>query len=1043
LGGPIWIPKVFDKDKAFFFVNYEEFRLPEKSSPRTRTILSSQAQSGIYRFNNASNIVGQNNISCVQNPAPLTTWLCSFDVLARATSLNNPNLPGTTDGSVTGVLSRIRSSIASLPVVNTGDPNLQQVTFFNSGQQTRRFPTVRFDFNPWKNHHIENIWNYQQFQSNEDFLNGSDQAFPGFPNFGSQQSNRFSNTTAWVWNINKSIVNEARFGVLGGTSLFNTQVNPGQFEDQGGRALAISAAGISNGYTLTSNERRNSPVEQFTDTLTWNTGNHSFSFGGSFTQVNLWRQAQGPVVPIINFGLSSTLEAANFVSITSGLPTANQGGAAALYATLTGRISSVSGTSYMDENTLKLTYNGTLFQRAKQKEFGFYGQDTWKLRPNLTITGGLRWEVQGPFIPTNNTYSFSTIESVYGESGFGNIFKPGTLTGSPTVFSKLESGASIWHTDKNNIAPSIGVAWQPNWGKGFLRPIFGDAGQTVIRGGFSRAYVREGTNTFLSIIGSNPGASVSATRNITGSPTTLPLNTLLRNGTPAPPAICPPNVTTNCVPDALTFPYFGTASDSVNVFDPNLRTGFVDSISIGIQRELTSDMAIEFRYVSNRGHDLWRQYNINEVNVLENGFLNEFALAQQNILENVKAGRGANFRYFGPGTNTNPLPIIMAYFSGLAPTAANAANTANYSSSFFANTTFTNLLNPLNPNPTSFAATIGQTTNASLFEPTRISAGIPVNFFYVNPSKRGGGAWILDNSSKTWYDAFQFEFRRRMTKGLLIQMNYTFSKALANTFASSSVAADQPATLHPGLDMRRGVSPFDVTHAVKTNFIWELPVGRGKWLAGDSPNWVNHLIGGWGLNGNVRWQSGTPLSLGNVQLVGMTLKELQKAVGVYYNQADASGVQTNRDVYFLPLDIRQNTYRAFNIAFTGGVASYTQGTPSGRYLAPAGTGNCMQAYSGACGFQNLVLKGPDFFRADISIVKKIRFTEKINGEIRAEFLNAFNNINFIAGAAGNDVNSIGGTNATTFSRFTAAYQDISTTNDPGGRLTQFVFRLNF
>jgi len=114
-----------------------------------------------------------------------------------------------------------------------------------------------------------------------------------------------------------------------------------------------------------------------------------------------------------------------------------------------------------------------------------------------------------------------------------------------------------------------------------------------------------------------------------------------------------------------------------------------------------------------------------------------------------------------------------------------------------------------------------------------------------------------------------------------------------------------------------------------------------------------------------------------------------------------------------------------------------------RLFVAAGAGNCVQAYSGECGFQNLVLKGPGFFRADISIVKRLKFTETMNLELRGEFLNAFNNINFIAGAAANDVNTIGGQGATTFARYTAAYQDTSTTNDPGGRLVQLVLRFTF
>jgi hypothetical protein len=111
-------------------------------------------------------------------------------------------------------------------------------------------------------------------------------------------------------------------------------------------------------------------------------------------------------------------------------------------------------------------------------------------------------------------------------------------------------------------------------------------------------------------------------------------------------------------------------------------------------------------------------------------------------------------------------------------------------------------------------------------------------------------------------------------------------------------------------------------------------------------------------------------------------------------------------------------------------------------MAPSGLG-CNQGVIGGCGFNNLVLKGPAFFRFDLSLAKKIRFSESINLEMRAEALNAFNNINWLVGSASNDINTLGGQGTTTFGRYTAAYQDISTTNDPGGRLIQIVLRLNF
>jgi len=449
---------------------------------------------------------------------------------------------------------------------------------------------------------------------------------------------------------------------------------------------------------------------------------------------------------------------------------------------------------------------------------------------------------------------------------------------------------------------------------------------------------------------------------------------------------------------------------------------------------------MEVRYVGNRGHRLWRQIDINEPNTLENGFAKEFALAQQNLIANINAGRGRNFRYFGPGTGTNPLPILLANFSGVNP--ANAAacggsgqpscgtgSSALYASAFFANATFNAALNPLSPSVIGFASTLSGSANNSTFRPRRDDAGLPANFFRVNPDVLGD-PFLVDNGTQTWYDAFQIEFRRRMSKGLLLQGNYTFSKSQTNFYASSSSVFKNYFSLHD-VSLDKGIGPYDITHSFKTNFIYELPFGRGQRFLSGSGGLVNGFLGGWGFNGSIRIQSGNPVNFGNVQLVGMTRDELQKLIEV------RKGITT---VFFLPEDVITNTTRAFATGFnsTTNQPVYTSGVPTGRFIAPAGFGNCQSAYVGKCGITNLVLKGPRFVRPDLSIVKKIKFTETNNLELRAEFLNAFNAPNFIIGNSANDVNAGPLTGI-----ISNAYQDTSTTNDPGGRLVQLVVRWNF
>ena len=181
IGGPIRIPYLFDgRDKAYFFFNYEEYRLPE-TQPRTRTIFLPAALTGTFRYGtggassvNLLNIAAASAIDC--RPATAGVQPCPFTV----------------DPTVGALLNQIAGSVTSATHnLVTNEFNRENVSFVNTGGQVRRFPTVRLDFKIGKNHNLENIWNYQQFVGLIDFLNGVDPAFPGFPNFRDQNSNRF------------------------------------------------------------------------------------------------------------------------------------------------------------------------------------------------------------------------------------------------------------------------------------------------------------------------------------------------------------------------------------------------------------------------------------------------------------------------------------------------------------------------------------------------------------------------------------------------------------------------------------------------------------------------------------------------------------------------------------------------------------------------------------------------------------------------------------------------------------------------------------
>ncbi|HEU4387605.1 MAG TPA: TonB-dependent receptor, partial [Blastocatellia bacterium] len=717
-------------------------------------------------------------------------------------------------------------------------------------------------------------------------------------------------------------------------------------------------------------------------------------------------------VPTITFGINAQDPATSMFAVANfpGASSAQLAAAAAAYGFLVGRITNIAQVAPLEEATKAYRLGGTLTTRNRSREWGTFLSDSFKWRPNLTLTYGLRYEYQAPFEHLNGVYSFTDFNNLFGPSGPGNLFKPGVLTGSvPTnPFVPFPEDLRPYNPDKNNFAPSIGLSWSPHAKNGWLARILGDD-KTVLRAGYSIAYNRESISFLSQLPGGNPGATFNLGQSAGGSFT--PGSLMLRNG--LPPVTTPP-------PPAYPLAFRPTSGDILAAFDPHIQVPYVQSWTFGIQRELDKNTVFEARYVGNHAIGIWRRFSPNEVNIFENGFLNEFLAAQRNLA--IARGVNPTSNNFGnaglPGQVA--LPIMQASFG--------SATSTNFS-----NATLANLL--LQGQSGAFANTLA--TNVT-FQNNRVGAGLASNLFVANPLAITGTGAVqtiaVVNGGSSTYNGLQLELRRRLAGGLLLQGSYSFSKALTNQFnaLSGQNGNDQPRTLRdPSQD--KGISPYDTRHAFKLNYLYELPFGRGQRFSYDGPlaGVVDQIIGGWATNGIIRWNTGRAVLItggratfnqfeSGVILVGMNAKELQNVVKIRKDPLDAK----NGNVAFLPQDIIDNTLKAFGV---------NPGTPTGRYFAPPTAGQM-----GA----RIFFRSPSFFRADLAAVKKFQIRESMNLEFRMEFLDAFNNINFFIGDP-NGVTATHGANAATFGKTTFAYRDLSTTSDPGGRLIQLVARFNF
>ena len=1029
--GVPWLSK--GKGKRYFFVNYERFHLNETSPVRTRQVLTTEAQGGVFRYGaGGANAVNLFNIA------------------------QGAGLPNTIDPTVQGMLNLIRTGTGitgSFQPLGTGNIYFRQpFTFANAGEQRRRFLVVRTDFNITKDHALDIIYNDQPFRSNVDFLNSVDPAFPGIPNAGTQQSDRRSLSIGFRSNFGGNFVNQFRYaqlsGWLKGASNFDLVGGPEYFQNlMMGYAVSLANAGLTNPTIRNASSSRSSPTMDFTDTLTWVKGDHTISVGGQFKRIETISDSLGLIAPTVTLGVATGDPVLTAFTATTlpGATAAEIANAQNLYAVLSGRISGFGSNAVLGPDG-RYALNGPRHFEIMENTNGLFAQDSWRIRPNLTLSYGIRWQPQtGAKLMTANYSVLTNPEMVYDVSGNGNLFTPGTLTGAVPTFRATTIGEKAFRDDWDNWAPSVGVVWSPDFEKGVLGFMFGKNGTSVFRGGFSRAFIREGTLIVENSVGQNPGGQFSVGRSTALG--NLTVGTLLR--TPGNPMLTAPAF--NATP---VYPRAATAADAVLAFAPDFHSGYVDSWSFGFQRQLGRDTVVEVRYVGNRGKEMQNQYSLNEINAIENGFGAEFALAQQNFLANIAAGRGNSFAYFGAGTGTSPLPILVSYLTaqpagcGAAGTCPNPNLPASYTANFSSSTYF-NQLNPAAPNVLGLASSLY--TNSTL-RTNGTNAGRPANFIMNCPTTLGF-CFQFDNTEQSWFDSAVIEVRRRMSAGLRFQASYTFGKAFSNAYASAGTsffgigAGDQSnasnVTLrNRGLD--KTFAQIDMRHSFKFDATWDLPFGKGRTFLSNANWFVDGVLGGWTLTPTLRWQSGAPIMMENIQLVGMTGKQLQKAVGVYYNQV-INGVTV--PVSYLPTDIITNTIRAFTVATPTALnpSGYpTGGTPTGQFIAPAGYGNCQQRSLGTCGFRKFVLYGPGFFKLDSSVGKRFKIGEKRNVEFRMTVFDVLNRTNWRLGGWTGNVNNITAFTGT-FGQMAGgwAYADPNGSNDPGGRITDFLIRLNF
>jgi hypothetical protein len=651
------------------------------------------------------------------------------------------------------------------------------------------------------------------------------------------------------------------------------------------------------------------PVHNFTDDLSWTKGKHTIQFG---TNIRFIRNPRSNFLSSFSDGFtnSSGLDTAGVVGTSSPINPSNfcTGGSSTCWPTVSssfrlgynypimammGIVSQVDGTFNYDTAGNTLPQGAPLNRHFGADEYEFYIQDSFRLKPNLTINYGLRYYLLSPPWETNGEEVAPTISlGDFFNQRATKMLTGGSSVNDPLITYDLAGAANdrpgYYDWDYKNFAPRVAFAYSPRPNGGWLEKMFGTNDKTVIRGGFGMVYDRIGAG-LLSTFDQRGSFGLS-----TGITAPVPCVGPIGCGDFVAPRLTDLNVVpqndaagTQYFPIAppggfpFTYPPAGTGLAIQWGLDRNLKTPYSYTIDFSIGRELPKNMSIEVSYVGRLSRRLLSQEDLAmPLNIVDpKSGISYFQAAKalsklgfkgvptsqvnasvvgptaaywQNIVQPLNPGDAYSLACSG-GSTTDVVQAMYDLFScgggpvfGFGDETTPLANLDYWGSDFSGNAGIAGTLLDASGNPTYYPSIFG-----------------PNAFF--NSQFHSLYAWRSVGNAN--YNAMQVTLRKRMSQGVQFDFNYTYSKSI--DLSSDATRVDAWSGLGGSIinswfpNQLRGVSDFDTTQQFNTNFLVELPFGKGKRIAGDAGGVLDAFIGGWQLSGLARWTSGFPVTIGN------------------------------------------------------------------------------------------------------------------------------------------------------------------------------------
>jgi hypothetical protein len=658
--------------------------------------------------------------------------------------------------------------------------------------------------------------------------------------------------------------------------------------------------GLDQGFTYSHNAQ--TPVNNLLDDVSWTKGKHTLQFGGN---VGLARNPRVSYEHSFSLGKGATnwMSPTGFANTGGLLDPANGGFAEPASSPaydypilgLLGMVSDVVANYNYDKSGNVLAPGDPVKRRYGLNWYEFYGQDSWRIKPNITLTYGLRWslfpppwEVNGfqasPTVNLGQQFDQNVINMQQGQ-GYSAALPVSFILGGPA-----NNGPGFYHFEKSDFSPRVSVAYSPRPESGWARRIFGEADQTVIRGGFGKVYDRAGMQ-LLSTFDANAPGGLSAT---VQNPCCSPAYTPPFSGASGVPGSA--YDTAAGVPRITNINVIPTVNQSGDIFfepsppgsfpqtppltgqaitwgiDQSIKTPYAYAFDFSIGRELPKRFSLQLSYVGRLGRNLFTQRDLRQPLDLKD--------PKTGIDYYAAATRLAQLAHQGVPVNQITDAMVgptAAFWHDMLPTAP------SYQDLFtgFAGTLLQSVYDLYyNPALSYVGNEIVGLGNIDLYGGLGDNSG--KTLYFNNPSGPMQPGQMLNDQATTmyaWssvgssnYNGLQASLRKQFSSGIQFDLNYTYSKSIDITSSatrlgfSSSVNVGSPGSrLVNAFDLggRREVSDFDTTHQINANWIAELPFGSGKPIARNASGITNAVIGGWQLSGLARWTSGFPFTVDN------------------------------------------------------------------------------------------------------------------------------------------------------------------------------------